>query len=330
MDTDTTFDHRFSFPPDSNDGLVFTKLYLSSFDTDLFSNKQMAFGNIDVLNADNIHIRQKIRDVMTFNNRITGQNYYYIPTWSYIYNKGTPFYRVRKIKESEIIAPYESIKCWDDVWNPPTKYITSYGRLNYPHESLLYTTPFSPEIAIKEMKITPQDKFALIKYEAIEDIIVTIAGFFQENSALTTEENQKCKVLTNFFHDNITKDISLGDEHLYKIPANIIKECYTDYTDNSQVGWVYPSIASKKGFNVCFKPEEAKKKLKLKGTEICKLDNKYDFIIYYVIEGLEENSTMKYHLIGSEIQKSLYPHISLTDTEIVVPVSRTGETKVQD
>jgi hypothetical protein len=68
----------------------------------------------------------------------------------------------------------------------------------------------------------------------------------------------------------------------------------------------------KQGYNVCFKPENAKKKLLLKGVEICKLDSKYGFVVNYVAETLE-NGDFNYHKIGSDKQKELYPHIVLCE-----------------
>lgn len=246
MSEGAEFNKRFYFDPESEESIIFQKLYLNAFDIDTFNEKIKSIEILDILNANDDSIRQVIRKIMTFNHHITGQDYYNIPTWSYIYKKGTEFCRVRKIDKSDIITPpSDIIKSCSDVWNPSVDKVTNYSRLNYPHESLLYTAHQYPEICIKETNITDQDRFALITYEAKEDILVTIVGYFQDNSAFTPKENAKIKVLTEFFFNQFTKEISAGEEYLYKVSSNIIKECYTT-PDDSQDGWLYPSIALKR------------------------------------------------------------------------------------
>lgn len=309
MSESTHFHQRYYFGTGSQDGILLRKLYLSAFDTELFNQKKKMIDTEDIISLGDDSIRQVIRNIMTFKHHITEQNYYSIPTWTYLYEKGTRFYRVRKIDKSNFIdPPIDKIKNSSYLWNPPAHKISNYGRLNYPHESLLYTSHNYSEIAIKEMKITDQDRFALITYEAKEDIYVTIVGYFREDSDFTAEENRKIQALTDFFFNQFTKDISAGDEYLYKISSNLIKECYF-IPENSQDGWVYPSVALKKGHNVCFKSENAKQKLELKGVEICKLDEKYGFVVNYVIEGFNRQEGLVFHLIGSDKQRELYPHL---------------------
>lgn len=313
MNNDISFNKRFYLDSKSEQSLIFSKLYLDAFDIDDFNRKSKSIETADVLSMDDDGIRQMIRNIMSFRHPLTGQEYYNIPTWSYVCNKGTKFYRIMKVDKSDTInPPLDILKCHDNVWNPPIEKVKWYGRLNYPNESVLYTSYKIPEICLKEARLTNEDRFALITYEAKEDILVTIVGYFQEDSKFTDEENIKMKTLTEFFFNQFTKEVDEKDESSYKISSNIIKECYS-IPDDSQDGWLYPSIAFNMGYNICFKPEIAKKKLQLKGVEICKLDEKYGFVVNYVVDGLERGSEFTYHLIGSDKQKELYPHISLCE-----------------
>jgi hypothetical protein len=306
------YNYRSQFESGSKDGILYQKLYLHSFETDLFKDKWEKFVLKDLSMVDNAIVRDSIREVMTFYNPVTKQSYYNIPIWSYIYNKGHKFYRVRRIIDKEINIPPDEMKQWGDIWAPPNEFVQNYGRLNYPAESLLYTAADNPIIAINELKLKDGEPFILITYEAKEDFIVTIVGYHQERSYLTEEENEKSKSLTDFFSDIFTKEIKEDNEHLYKITSNLIKECYT-IDDESQLGWVYPSIANKKGRNVCFKPEKAKDKLNVTGVELCKVDANYGFVINYVLDDLDVNSEFTYHLIGSEVQKKKCPQINKID-----------------
>lgn len=301
-------DQRFHFVPDSDESVIFQKLYLLGFSKDGFMSKWRDFKSKKIEELADTQIRQSIREVMTFRNPITKQSYYNIPTWTYLYNKGSKFYRVRKVASNEISIPLKETSSWEDIWNPPEHFVTEYGRLNYPLESMLYTSANNPVIAIGESKIKENDSFVLITYEAIEDIQVTIVGFHQDSNYLTKTENEKSNTLTMFFKDIFTKEVKHYQKNLYKISSNLIKECYT-INDGIQDGWVYPSIANGQGHNVCFKAT-ALGKLKVSGVELCKKESLHGFLVYYVLDDIDERSKFSYHQIGSEIQAHKYPHIN--------------------
>jgi len=85
------------------------------------------------------------------------------------YPQNTRFFRVRKLKSSNIKE--SGLTVISDFWNPPEKYVNEYGRLNKPHESLLYTSPINPLIAINEMKLKKDDYYAVIVYLSQRDIM---------------------------------------------------------------------------------------------------------------------------------------------------------------
>lgn len=303
-------DSRSYFPPDSEETMLFERLYLYGFDIEEFKNKWNDFVAKDFRTFDNASIRKSIRDVMSFTNPITKQTYYNIPTWTFVFNKGQKFYRVRRIGNNEITVPTKELSQWSDIWNPPEQCVNDYGRLNYPAESFLYTSADYPMLAVNELKLSQSEPFVLITYEAKEDIFVTIIGYHKKREYLLEVENEKLNYLTSFFEDIFTKDVSDQTRYFYKVSSNLIKECYT-LNDDTQDGWVYPSIANKKGFNVCFKPASALKKLKITGIELCKVERSHGFLINYVVDDINENSRFSYHLVGSEVQRQKYPHISM-------------------
>lgn len=133
MDTQDT---RHYFAPESDEAIIFNKLYLLGFQKEAFLDKWKAFESKEIDSLEDMKIRQSIREVMTFYNPITRQSYYNIPTWTYLYKKGSKFFRVRRIESNDIIIPPKETECWRDFWNPPEERIADYGRLNYPAESL--------------------------------------------------------------------------------------------------------------------------------------------------------------------------------------------------
>lgn len=127
------------FEPNSDGGDLFERLYFYGFDQNLFKSRCEDLGKINFSSYDDMSVRKLIRETITFYNDITNQGYYFIPTWVYSYKKGDRFYRVRKIKGENNIIPFKEITKWEDLWNPLAIKVNSYGRLNYPRESLLYT-----------------------------------------------------------------------------------------------------------------------------------------------------------------------------------------------
>jgi len=311
MNNSKQFDKRYFFQPGSENSELFTKLYFRGFNIEEFNKRKKEFINSDFSNLNDQEIKSKIKKLITFQNPLTGQNYYNIPTWSYVCKKGTKVFRIRKINFDLKKLQSSDLKVLQDFWNPPECVINEYGRLNYPFESLLYTSQ-NPELAINELKIATDEYFVLITYELLADIDLTIIGLRDDLVNILNLEDLKKKALTNFFFEMFSKNFKEDNTYFYKITSNLLKYCF--YIPNKgQGGWVYPSVKSEMGYNLCFKPEIARSNIILIGAEICKLDSKYNFIIQSVISDIDDNNSFTYHLIGSETQKKLYPHISLCE-----------------
>lgn len=231
------------------------------------------------------------------------------------YKKGTRFYRIRKINQNELKIPLKEIQKESDAWAPPKEIIENWGRLNKPKESLLYTTPENIEIPIEEMKVEESEYFALIVYEAKEDIKVSCIGLENDYKEYGMKENEiiKARMLDDFLIHEFTRDVGKGTEYLYRI-SEIIAKSYFDLPPREvQDAWLYPSVASKKGYNVCFRPDIAKEKLRLLGVQILNYTREEKSILFSVklVCFLNEEKEFDYYRCDSEKVKEVFPEINL-------------------
>ncbi|AQY69520.1 hypothetical protein PverR02_20975 [Pseudomonas veronii] len=229
------------------------------------------------------------------------------------YPKGTRFYRVRALDKEDTIIPLRGMRTEDDAWNPPAKFVKA-GRLNIEGESLLYTAPINPKVAIEEMKISDNEAFSLIVYESTQDISATAIGISQETPNLNAEERLKTALINDFLTHEFTRDVGVGTEYLYKTSETIIKD-YFDLPPQVQDAWCYPSVAEKKCVNVCFRPNNAKEKLRLVGVQIVTCQRAGDDALINVkciALGFDNNGFFQYHPVGSEAQREAFPEIIAT------------------
>ena len=230
------------------------------------------------------------------------------------YPKNTKFYRIRKLDQENLKIPLETIKCEADAWAPPKNIIHKYGRLNKPNESLLYTTPLNCIIPIEEMKIKENEYFALIVYNSKEEIKVNCIGIEKdyEKLGLAKEEIVKAKILDNFLVDEFTREVGEGTEHLYKISELIAKDYFDLPPKVVQDAWLYPSVASKAGYNVCFREEIAKEKLELLGVQLLKYNKKENDYYFQVacVCLLNDDKTFEYLNCSNERVQKVFPEIN--------------------
>lgn len=227
------------------------------------------------------------------------------------YSKTTRFYRIRKIHADDYRIPPDVMKAESDAWNPPIEHCKT-GRLNREGESLLYTSPSSPAVAVGEMRIVDNERFALIVYEAVQDINVSMIGgsSFPPNSNVSDDDKLKLDIINDFLTHEFIRDVGVGTEYLYKISETIAKDHF-DLPPSIQDAWCYPSVANKKMFNVCFRPEKAKEKLKLIGSQLCTCEQNNNSTLFHVkcIGICLPGGFFEYHPIGSPIQRSIFSEI---------------------
>ena len=229
------------------------------------------------------------------------------------YPPKTRFYRVRKIDSNDTKIPLKSMKIEGDAWNPPKEIVTTRGRLNDVNESLLYTTPNYPFVAVDELKIKSGEFFSLIVYEAKETIKTTVIGAWQENPELNEEENLKMRLINNFLSDEFSRDVGVGTDYLYRSSIMIAKFFFDLPPKVMQDAWAYPSVAFKKLYNVCFRPEIAKDLLKLVGVQISRaniIDERgYEFNCQVIASGFNEKKEFNYYHISHPIVKEIFPEL---------------------
>ena len=231
-----------------------------------------------------------------------------------IYPSGTRFYRIRKVEQSDHYLPLKAMTFENDAWNPPNDVITRMGRLNKIGESLLYTSPGNPFVAVEEMKIQDGERFCLIVYESIKETKVTMISLWEDDTNLTSEENLKMRIISNFLKDEFTREVGEGTEHLYKISEKITKNYFDLPPGIIQDAWCYPSVAAKKSVNVCFRPEMAKDILKLVGVQVCfvkKSETNYIFECQAIASGFDADKKFMYYTVDSEECRKVFPEIKI-------------------
>ncbi|EEL55343.1 hypothetical protein COA13_07145 [Bacillus cereus] len=265
------------------------------------------FRSLNIAMMNPAAIDKAINDVLTFEGK-----FIYITNPSTYYPKGTLFFRARKLNSS--VVPNAELMYEPHFWNAPAKYIKTYGRLNKPGESLLYTTPQFPEITLKEIKIPDNSYYALMVYEATDDIKVNLIGQ-QYNYEMLGIQSEKIKLINNIFNDflkdEFSRDVGEGTEYLYIVSELIAKNFFDFPPKVVQDAWAYPSLKDKEKYNVCFRPEIAKEVLKLKGTLICeKLPQSYQIQVKRIQSGFDSSGEAQFYAIGSKEQQKVFPEIT--------------------
>ena len=275
-------------------------------------------------NSDPISIQGKIRRFRALNfktisdedlfteisNVLCIDNFFAYPVNVRILGKGTEFFRVRKLRGT--IIPFDNFSIISDMWEPPNEKVTRPERLNKIGESLLYTTLADPFIAIQEARVQGGDIYALIKYIAKDDVKVNvIGGGFEQDELPFNDANSIIvfNLINDFLRDEFSRIVGEGTEYLYRISESIAKDYFDLPPRVSQDAWAYSSIQDKHKYNVCFRPDIAHELLSLHGAIVCKKDESDGIKAICVAVPSMTDNTIKFHRLGSEIQRELFPEI---------------------
>ena len=209
--------------------------------------------------------------------------------------------------------PLKALSKKQDAWNAP-EIFCKLGRLNKEGESLLYTVPQIPFIAVEEMKVQDNEWFLLIVYESVKDIKANVIGTWDDSEEFSEDENLKMRMINNTLGMIFTKDVGEGTEFLYRASERIAKD-YFDLPKEIQDAWCYPSVAAKKGYNVCFRPEVASEVLSLVGVQVCKvcrIGGDYQFICPLIAIWEERKNMYEYYPVNSKECGRLFPEIQIS------------------
>lgn len=133
--------------------------FLKHVDISDLHEKICKFRDLDFKKLSYQEVQNEILKVITFDTPYG--NISALTPSSGSYPAGTRFYRVRAIDEDDRNLPLRSMSKICDCWEPPSN-IVKAGRLNKEKESLLYTSPMQPHIAVEEMKAKDNQLFSLI------------------------------------------------------------------------------------------------------------------------------------------------------------------------
>lgn len=278
--------------------------FLKSIDSVKLVEKIRKFRALNIKDMEMQEIEEALSEVLTWNG-----SFCYLTNMG-TYSKGTPFFRIRKLKGSSI--PNKNLAVYGDFWEPPKSCVKVGGRLNKKGESLLYVTPGDPKVPLKELHIVEGEWYALIKYVALEQVKVNIIGGQYDYSAIGFTDDTAIlnnNLINDFLKDEFSRDVGKGTEYLYKI-SEIIAKWYFDLPpENVQDAWAYSSIQDKEKYNVCFRPEIAHKLLKLEGALICKKEKSDDISVRCIAIGAKAEDKAYFYPLGSEQQKRIFPEI---------------------
>lgn len=287
--------------------MIGLKDFLKYVDASHLHDKICKFRDLDFKRMSYQEVQSAITEVITFETSFG--NICILTPMNAQYPTGTRFYRVRSLPEDDRNLPLRTMSTVADCWEPPENIVRA-GRLNRDNESLLYTAPSLPVVAVEEMKVKDNQLFSLIVYEAIEPINVTMIGATPNVDGLSNDEALKVRMLQDFLKHEFIRDVGVGTEYLYRISESITKD-YFDLPPDFQDAWCYPSVAQKGCLNVCFRKGK-RNKLKFIGTQIASVirdSDKYLFRTKLIAVTSEDNINLTYYKIGSEKQKELFPEI---------------------
>lgn len=152
-----------------------------------------------------------------------------------------------------------------DLWEAPTKFVQSRGRLNAVGESILYTSIGDAVAAMVEARVPTGEKFALIRYETKRPITLARIGSDTRPDWLPRELEAAHARVTNFIKDVFTREFDGRNQLTYMLSNRIGKDWF-DLPPAIVDGWLFASIAHRKGINAAFRPEKAHDAIRVTGV----------------------------------------------------------------
>lgn len=277
---------------------------LKQIDPLVLMQKISKFRKLNISHMSGEEIRQAILEVLCWNGMFSC--YTNLRT----YPSGTKFFRVKRLKGT--VLPNERFGVYQDYWETDAKYLTKYGRLNKPGESLLYVSP-DLYCSINEVHIQDEEPFVAIQYTAKTDIKVNMIGGEIDYKHLGVYDDRVKlvhEIYNGFLRDEFSRDVGKGTEYLYKVSEMIAKDYFDLPPRVVQDAWAYSSVQDKAKYNVCFRPDIAHDLLELNGAMLCKTDKTTRIKVLCVAVGSDEKGKILFYPIGSEQQKQFFPEIT--------------------
>ncbi len=279
--------------------------FIASIDTNELITRIRRFRSLNIKRMTDLEISNAVLEVLTYNDEFV-----FRPILGN-YDKGTVFYRVRRLENMEF--PNSKLNEYSDFWEPPSHVVKKRGRLNKEGESLLYVSPGDPKVPINELKIKEGEFYALIIYEATDIVKTNFIGLYLDGRDLEISNERAIinnNLIIDFLRDEFSRDVGVGTEYLYKVSELIAKDYFDLPPEIVQDAWGYSSVHDKSKYNLCFRPEIAHKLLKLKGALLCLKDDT-DYILVKSI-GICTSTVhlAEIHPLGSKKQKQYFPELT--------------------
>lgn len=178
--------------------------------------------------------------------------------------EGTTVFRARSVSAS-IEYGTEYID-QDQLWEPPQKCVTNFGRLNKPGESYLYVNCADPAATLDEARVNVGDNFALIAYEVVRPINAIGIGVYIPPEASGVFERspaafeQYC-LLHEYLHQEFSRPLESADEVTYQLSNAIVDEFYS-----YESCVAYNPVDGGRGINLRINPDVAHDNLAIRGV----------------------------------------------------------------
>lgn len=274
--------------------------YLATFSAAEMADRIRHFRTLNFRRLTKEEVHQSIRNVLLGGNPLLA-----MPTQIRTYPVGSDFFRLRRPNKPSSAVPMDCAITEADAWEPPTEFARA-SRLNVDGEPLLYTSPASVILPMEEAKLANGEHAAMFVYRAKQPVKVNVIGDRFDGELLSEDERYKLSQISDFLHDEFTRDVGAGTEHLYRLSETIAKDWYDLPPGVIQDAWCYPSVASKGGFNVCFRPDLAHECLRLRGALVGTRTGD-NFAVKLV--AIVNDGAFSYHRLGSDIHKQVFPEV---------------------
>ncbi len=231
---------------------------------------------------------------------------YSFPTVSGFYDVGTEFFRARPIGDDDHKFPLKSMQHVGDAWEKPADMVETQGRLNGIRKSVLYCCPNNPFLAIEESGASANKHVSVIVYRAKKPIKCAVLGCYEESQL---PKDKMTRLFYSFLEEEFSQVVKEGEESRYAI-TRVIAETFFSYPN--QDAWSYRSVKSRSMWNVAFLQGKQKECLELIGVMLCDIGttSREALHVKMVVDFDQKSGKAKYHAVGSEQQKKLFPKIS--------------------
>lgn len=277
---------------------------LSCITAEEISARIRSFRRSNTRNLSDEDLVQQILDLLTTRRDQNGQTAL-LRTYGRRIIAGTHFFRARKTSG---VWPLNVGALAADALPPPPE-ITRAGRVNKAGEPILYTVVGNAPVTLEECRATTGEKWVIFVYEGLRELKCPLIGGVDQDENLTPEELFKLNLFNDFLHDEFSREVECGLEHIYRT-SNYIAKWYFDLPSDYQDCWLYSSTKRRDAYVAAFKPQKAAECLQLVGTILVEpVEDERQLLVWAV--GQPRGDEIVYFVSGSPEHEALFRRIGL-------------------